>query len=418
MLVCHRRFGKTVLAVMTLIDGALRFPAGRDGRFAYVAPYYRQAKQVAWLYFKKYCAPIPGARFNESELNVSLPNGALIGLHGSDNPDSMRGVYYDGVVMDEVATMRAEVWGEIVRPALTDRGGWALFIGTPQGMNQFHELYQEARTTPGWYAGMFRADETGVIPDSELELARSAMSDAEYRQEFLCDFGASSDNILITIDLVSRACKRAVVHEESLFGLPKVMGVDVARYGADSSVICRRHGHVLYEPVQFRKLDNMHIAGVVAREWDAWEPDAVFIDGGRGEGVIDRLRQLGYGPIEVAFGGRDNLIDKAHYADKRTEMYDLGRKWLEENGNLPNNSELKSQICGLTYDFSGPGGTMRLESKEKIRKDKRTSPDLADAWALTFAFPVSPRDKVDPLHETMAQPHMVTDYDPYPVEAA
>ena len=202
MLVCHRRFGKTVLAVMALIDAALRFKAGEDGRFSYVAPYYRQAKEVAWLYFRKYCAPVPGVRFNESELKVSFPNGAVIGLHGSDNPDSMRGVYFDGVVMDEVATMRGEVWGEIVRPALADRGGWALFIGTPKGMNLFHELFLRAQAEDGWYAGMFRADETGVISDDELALAHDVMSDSQYRQEFLCDFSASSDNVLITIDLV------------------------------------------------------------------------------------------------------------------------------------------------------------------------------------------------------------------------
>lgn len=406
--------------VNALLNAALWFEAqGRqDGRFGYVGPLYKQVKRASWDYFRRYAGTVPGVKFNESELTITFAGGNKIYVDGSDNPDGLRGSYYDGVVLDEVAQMKPEVWDEVVRPMLSDRKGWAAFIGTPKGQDRFFKLYNDAKSDPTWYDTLHRADETGVLDAAELESARLTMSAEAFRQEYLCDFSASSDNVLITIDLISEACQRKVVHEDALFGLPKVMGVDVARYGADSSVIVKRHGHFTYNPMEFRQLDNMHIAGVVAQQWDEWNPDSVFIDGGRGEGVIDRLRQLGYSPIEVQFGGRKNLIDQVHYNDKRTEMYDRGRKWIEDGGVLPNHSRLKSDLCSLTYDFGGVGGSMRLVSKEQMRREGQDSTDFGDAWALSFAFPVNPKDKVDPLHEAFAQHRIVTDFDPYPVEAA
>ena len=139
-LVAHRRFGKTVLSVNHLIKMALLCRRER-GSFAYVGPFRNQAKGVAWDYLKTYSAPVPGLRVNESELSIVLPNGARLRVFGADNPDALRGLYFDGVVLDEVADMKPDVWEKIVRPALSDRRGWALFIGTPKGVNLFSELY-------------------------------------------------------------------------------------------------------------------------------------------------------------------------------------------------------------------------------------------------------------------------------------
>src|SRR5690606_9560529 len=126
-------------------------------RYGYVAPLYSQAKSIAWDYLKHYTAPIPGVRRNESELWVELPNGARIRLFGADNPDSLRGMYFDGVALDELAQMKPDTWTEVIRPALTDRGGFAVFIGTPKGVNIFHDLYQQAVRDPAWFAGFYPA---------------------------------------------------------------------------------------------------------------------------------------------------------------------------------------------------------------------------------------------------------------------
>lgn len=190
VLVCHRRFGKTVLAVNLLIDGAIRCQLERP-RLAYIAPLYKQAKTVAWDYLKSYAGGIPGVRFSESELRCDLPGGGRINLYGADNPDSLRGIYLDGVVFDEVAQMPERVWGEIIRPTLSDRKGWALFIGTPHGKNALYELWERAQSNPEWFAAMYRASETGLLDRDELMAAEREMDPDRYEQEFECSFSAA-----------------------------------------------------------------------------------------------------------------------------------------------------------------------------------------------------------------------------------
>jgi hypothetical protein len=146
---------------------------------------------VAWEHLKRAVAPIPGTLAHESELRVDLPGGARIRLYGADNADRLRGLYFDGVVLDEYAQMNPRVWSEVLRPALADRGGWAIFIGTPMGRNQFCTLYESARREADWFTARFRASETGVIPAEELDAARRTMSAEQYAQEFECSFDAA-----------------------------------------------------------------------------------------------------------------------------------------------------------------------------------------------------------------------------------
>ncbi|MGE4298317.1 MAG: terminase family protein [Desulfovibrionaceae bacterium] len=196
VLVAHRRFGKTVLCVNALIAAALRCKRSRP-RLAYMAPLYKQARVVAWDYFRHYCRDVPGVQFNKTELSVDFPgpegpgSGPRIALLGADDPDRLRGIYLDGVVLDEMAQMPSTLWGEVVRPALADRKGWAVFIGTPQGKNAFYELWRRAVDDPAWYAAMFRASETGLIDPGELDAARREMTEEQYEQEFECSFHAS-----------------------------------------------------------------------------------------------------------------------------------------------------------------------------------------------------------------------------------
>ena len=183
VIVAHRRFGKTVFAINELLRAAwrARLPAAR---LAYVAPYERQAKAVAWDQLKHHAGAIRGARFHETELRCDLPWGARVSLYGADNPDALRGLYLDGAVLDEYAQMEPRAWSEVIRPALADRQGWAIFIGTPMGRNSLWSLFERAKRLPGWRAQLFRASQTGVLPQAELEAARAAMSEAEYAQEF------------------------------------------------------------------------------------------------------------------------------------------------------------------------------------------------------------------------------------------
>jgi phage terminase large subunit len=191
-IVAHRRAGKTVACVHDLYRGAVTCGKLRP-RFAYLSPFLRQSKQVAWDYLRATIAPARalGASAHETELRVDFYNGGQVRLFGADNPDALRGLYLDGVVLDEYADMDPRVWSEVVRPALADRQGWAVFIGTPKGRNAFFELWRRAQSEPGWFALMLKASETGLIPQAELALARRELTDDQYAQEFECSFEAA-----------------------------------------------------------------------------------------------------------------------------------------------------------------------------------------------------------------------------------
>jgi hypothetical protein len=189
VIVAHRRCGKTVACINDLIVKAL-LENKPHAQYAYIAPYYSQAKSVAWRYLERFSEPVL-AKANQSELWVELVNGARIRLFGADNPDALRGNFLDGVVMDEMADMKPSVWGEIIRPLLADRLGWATFIGTPKGHNAFYDIYNEATKKPNWYVKVLRADQTHLLAQSELDDAKATMSDNQYEQEFLCSFEAA-----------------------------------------------------------------------------------------------------------------------------------------------------------------------------------------------------------------------------------
>ena len=162
-----------------------------NARTAYLAPLYRQAKTVAWDYVKHFTRPIPGVVYNEQELRADFPNGARIQLYGCDNPDSLRGIYLDSVVLDEYAQMTPRAWTEVIRPALSDRKGRAVFIGTPMGHNNFYDRYMQAQELDGWFSALYRASETGIVNDIELAAAKREMTEPEYQQEFECSWSAA-----------------------------------------------------------------------------------------------------------------------------------------------------------------------------------------------------------------------------------
>jgi phage terminase large subunit len=190
--VSHRRAGKTVACIHDLQLAATASSKVRP-RFAYLSPFLRQSKAVAWDYLRHAMAPLRpiGATAHESELRVDYPSGAQVRLYGADNPDAMRGIYLDGIVLDEYADMDPRVWSEVIRPALADRQGWAVFIGTPRGRNAFFELWRRAQSDGGWFSLMLKASESGLIPASELALARRDSSEEQYLQEFECSFDAA-----------------------------------------------------------------------------------------------------------------------------------------------------------------------------------------------------------------------------------
>ena len=414
VIIAHRRCGKTVSMINQLVKKAVLCKKPRP-RFAYIAPYYSQAKEIAWDYLKYYTKPIPNIKVNESELWIKVPSDsgdeARIKLYGADRPDSLRGIYLDGVVIDEVAQCRPEIWSEVVRPLLSDRKGWCCFIGTPHGRNVMFDLYQQAVHDPTWFAGRYPVTDTKLIPEKELADAKRTMGDSKYRQEFLCDFEAAIENALISGELVDKAVKRVNLPPTYSWA-PVVIGVDVARYGDDKSVIYVRQGLHTLKIMKFTHLDLMAFSDKVANTIVHYRARMTFVDVvGLGAGVVDRLYSLGFRDVIGINAG--SKPDNPRYRNKRAEMWDKLKEWLEAGGDIPNDPELIAELTSVQYEY-GVGDKLQLEKKEDMKSRGSKSPDIADSLAISMALPVAndgrqDYDDYDYEHER-AKPNKVTGY--------
>jgi hypothetical protein len=390
--VLHRRAGKTELAIMQLINAALKCEK-ELGAFAYIAPLLKQAKRVVWRRIKHRLRQMIQhgmCEINESELMITFThNEASISLYGADNPDALRGIYLDGVVLDEVAQMAPEVWDEVVRPTLADRRGWAIFIGTVKSVDLFYDVYMrglnlQASGRGEWCVQSFTCHETNAIDADEVESMQEEMSENAFEREMLNNWDVRGDDQLLSVVDIREAMARSYKPGE-LDHAPRILGVDPARFGNDRAVIVRRQGLQVFDPIVKHGQDNMRLARIVAQEIDQWKPDAVFIDAGAGAGVIDRLRQLGHGHIiEVPFGSAAN--DDKQFVNHRTEMWWKMREWIVSGGALPNNEKMRMEMATPTYSYDAKERKV-LESKDQIKKrlPKSGSPDLADAVAVTFS---------------------------------
>lgn len=204
-IVAHRRAGKTVAVIQDLINKALTTKRpGPPCRFAYVAPTRDQAKDISWGYLKSYVAKIPGIEINESDLRLTLPNKAQIRLYSGDSYERMRGLYFDGIVVDEMADISPSAWTQVMRPCLSDYQGWATFIGTPKGKNSFYKIHQTAEQESNWFSLVLKASESKIIPDDELDDLKRGTPEADYQQEYECDFAIGRPGAIYAAD-VSRA---------------------------------------------------------------------------------------------------------------------------------------------------------------------------------------------------------------------
>ena len=190
VIIVHRRGGKTVFAINHLIKAALTNKRPYP-RYAFISPYRLRGKSTAWDYLKQFSAAIPNVKFNESELRVDFSvNNSRIQIIGAENSNAIRGQYFDGIIVDETQNVAPDLFDTILRPCLSDRGGFAIFIGTPKGRNYFYELHEMAKHTKDWFTCVFKASETKIIDKGELDAAKSVMSPEAYAQEMECSFQA------------------------------------------------------------------------------------------------------------------------------------------------------------------------------------------------------------------------------------
>lgn len=344
--------------------------------------------------------------------NAADPNAlgnTLAGLHG-DN------VIF---VIDEAGGVPMEVAAAAeggLANVNEDEGREALFLiaGNPSHLSG--PLYAAcSRDRARWHVQEITGD-----PDDPKRAKRISI---EWAREMIDSYGRDSDVVKVKVlgqfpslspdsllgpDAVSAAMARVIAKAEYASEV-KILGVDVARQGDDRTVIALRQGRVVFGPRVLRIPDTMAIAGQVSMVFDKHKPDALFIDQATfGFGVLDRLVQLGYPAIGVDFGGKP--VTHVKYANRRSEMWFLMAEWVKAGGVLPKVPELTAELTAPKYSFDAHNKLL-LEKKKDIKARTGTSPDIADAIALTFAQPVLPRDARE-HHRNAAGATAAADYDP------
>lgn len=399
VVVCHRRFGKTVMAINHLLRDAVMCDH-RMGRFAYIAPQYKQAKAVSWDYLKEFAGGIPGVKFNETELRCDLPNGARIQLLGAENPASLRGLALDGICLDEYADMPESLFAEVLRPALSDRGGYGIFLGTPRGFNAFYDLYESARQDPAWFTAIYRASETGVLPQTELDAARSMVTADQFAQEYEASW---------------------------------VANVPGAIFGAEMQK-AEEEGRVTKVPIDPTARVNT--------AWDLGVNDATSIwlyqQIGHAIHVVDYLEERNEGlPFYVRALEEKNYFFGKHYAPHDIEVRELGsgksrREIAYELGinfvvlpKLPfedgiHNAQLTLSRCYFDHDRCKPGiEALRQYHRSYNDRTRSYSPSVKRDWSTHAAdafryLCLSIRDHEDTRRPT--QPFADNKYNPLAAE--
>jgi hypothetical protein len=329
------------------------------------------------------------------------------------NTEAFAGLHNKGkrilLVFDEASAIPDLIW-EVSEGALTDSDTeiiWCCFGNPTLNTGRFRECF-----------GRFRHR----WATRQIDSRTVAMTNKNQLQKWVDDYGEDSDfvrvrvrgvfpsssaNALLGPDEVESAMSRHYDATQYEFAA-KILGVDVARQGDDSSVIFPRQGRVAFKPRMLRIPDTMLVAQQVGLSMDKWKPDAVFVDstGGYGVGVVDALRQINKSPIEVYFSGR--ALDP-RYFNKRSEMWFEMAKWVKDGGALPRDQELAEELIAATYTFQGD--KFRLGDKDDIKDLIGRSPDKADALALTFAYPVTP--SLAHIHPSFDQRGAKVEYDPF-----
>lgn len=394
----HRRAGKD----STALNLTAREMFKRVGTYWHLFPEQAQARKAIWngvdgqgrRIINQFLPEQIRKRTSSQEMLVELGNGSMWQMAGSDNYDSLVGSNPVGVVFTEWALANPLAW-EYIRPILLENGGWAMFITTPRGRNHAYKTHQMAAHNDKWLSDTATYRDTGILTEEQIQEERDAgMSESKIQSEYLCSFEAETDEQFIPTDYVSRAQSGMV---ETHIADPMILGVDVARFGDDMSVIYPRRGRdARTMPIEiYSKLDTMQMAGKVAEAIQKYSPDGVFIDeGGLGAGVVDRLRQLGFDVMGINFGSAsDQSIGTSQLlaSNKRSEIWGSMREWLKTGGLIPiKDQKLEFELLSPMYSYDANNAIV-LESKKDMKKRGISSPDIADALALTFAYPVVSR---------------------------
>jgi len=328
-----------------------------------------------------------------------------------NNAQAFAGLHEKFVLVkyDEASEIPDVIW-EVSEGSMTDKDGlkiWIVFGNPTQNTGRFTECFKRFRHMWICY---------------QVDARDSNRTDKELIQQWVDAYGEDSDFVRVRVkgmepragilqfipsDYVEAAAGR-VIHISSYVNMPKILGVDCARFGDDQSAIITRQGLAAYNLKKYRNLDSITLAGYVAQEIKEQKPDAVFLDMGNiGAAVYDLLISWGHKQVTgVWFGAAPD--DSSIYFNKRVEMWGRMKDWLRDGGCIPDDRELKDDLVGPMYGFTSKE-QFQLEKKEDMKKRGVASPDPGDSLAVTFAYPVVKQVRQDFRRQ---QPQAITQYNP------
>ena len=256
---------------------------------------------MAWEYIKHYSQPIWEDKPNESELVCKLLGGAKLMVFGADNADSLRGIYLDGAFLDEFGDFKPSVWGNVIRPALSDRRGWAVFGGTPKGRNEFWQVREQARKNPeDWYLQELRASESGILDAKEIEEVREQLTAEQFAQEYECDFAAALPGAYFGREMVQAERSGRITAVDCDSAIPVFTAWDIG-YRDDTAIwfyqVLRGEIHVIDyhassgQPIQFYADLINGKPYKYSRHWLPHDARAKTLSSG-GKSVIEQLATL------------------------------------------------------------------------------------------------------------------------------
>lgn len=376
----------------------------RIGNYWHMAPEIKQARRSFWDAIndktgRRRIDDVFPLRLRkktlDQEMKIEFINGSIWQIAGSDSYDALRGAPPIGLVFSEWALGKPQAWNAL-SPMLAQNKGWAIFNTTPLGPNHAKTMHEYLAQDEDGFAEILTVEDTKAIDeyelkkdlDSKIALYGEELGRSMYLQEWYCNFDAPSDTALIPSHLANSAAMRE--DDPNLrVGAARIMGVDVARFGADRSVIATTEGYVAKIRRVFESIDTGDLAQSVVLEDQEFRADRIFIDAGYNPGVIDMLRRIpevGNKVVEVNFGGAS---PDEYAVNHRSYMWRKLREWLAAGGVIPRDMELVSELS--TPEYKMQRNMVQLESKDDMKKRGMRSPDKADALALCFAMPVEPR---------------------------
>lgn len=363
-----------------------------DVKIPTTAPTAHQLNDVLWTEVRKWGARLPSLWKNALEVTADQVRyagctGFAVARTGrKENPEALQGFHAENLffLIDEASGVDDVVF-QVAQGALSTPGARVLMAANPtRTSGYFYNSFHRDRDR--WQRFTFSCLDSPHVAREYVDEVRTIYGEDSdiYRVRVLGQFPRAGDLQFIGTDIVEAAQSRHLIKQAYEYA-PVILGVDVARFGGDRTVVFKRQG--LYAELLWtcQGMDLMATADRIAVLMDEHKADAVMIDaGGVGAGVCDRLRQMGHRPIDVQFGGASGL---ANCLNKRSEMWWRMRDWLKD-GAIPPDEDLRDDLTAPEYSFTTKG-LVQLEKKEDMKKRGLHSPDVADALALTFAVPVS-----------------------------